>query len=90
MITKSYNKDYDDFFAVFLTLRRIANNGLAVFGEVTLSSQEAQSLCEGIEDLHRVGETIVRIYDVYFEGEPLQQAVENLAHVIDRTGGESR
>ena len=84
-------KDYDHFYEVFSTLQLVADND----GITSLDDQEAQVIVEAIEDLHTAGAAVVEIYDIQYDiqkigGEPLEQAIEKLARIIDRTGGESR
>ena len=84
-------KDYNRFYEVFSTLQLIADNG----GITSLDHAEVQAVVEAIEDLHAAGAAVIEIYDIQYDtqevgGEPLGQAIEKLAHIIDRTGGESR
>ena len=84
-------KDYDHFYKVFSTLQLVADNG----GITSLDDQEAQAIIEAIEDLHAAGAAVVEIYDILCDiqeigGESLEQAIEKLARIIDRTGGEAR
>jgi hypothetical protein len=83
--------DYDKFYEVYTTLQMTAANG----GIASLDADEVNALVQGVEDLHRHAERLVEVYDHYSDiqevgGEPLREVIENLAHVIDRTGGESR
>lgn len=80
------NTEHDHFWEVFGAIQLVADNG----GIAALDSQEAQAIVEGIKGLHTAGAAVIDICDTYFDGEPLGQAIESLAHVIDRTGGESR
>ena len=84
-------KDYNRFYEVFTTLQLIANNG----GIASLDHLQAQAVVEAIDDLHTTGAALIETYDIQYDtqevgGEPLQQAIEKLARIIDRTGGESR
>ena len=81
----------DKFYEVYTMLQMIAANG----GIASLDKDEADALVQGIEELHRHAERLIEVYDHYVDiqevgGEPLQEVVENLAHIVDRTGGESR
>jgi len=85
------NKDYDHFYEVFSTIQLVASNG----GIASLDDQEAKAVVEAIGDLHVAGAAVIDIYDTWDDiqevgGEPLGQAIETLAYIIDRTGGESR
>ena len=78
--------DYGKFYEVYTTLQTIAANG----GAYGLDKDETDALVQGIEELHRHARRIIEVYDTYFEGEPLESAIENLARIVDCTGGESR
>ena len=84
-------KTYDSFWEVFSTIQLVANNG----GIASLDGQEAKAIVEAIEDLHVAGAAVIDIYDTWDDiqevgGIYLEQAIKNLARIIDRTGGESR